>query len=430
MAKCWVISVSMGYGHQRTVFPLRHLAVGGKIIPANGYQGIPQKDKKIWKGAKTFYEFVSNFKRVPFIGEGTFFIFDQFQKILSFYPKRDLSKPNLQLKQTFALIRRGWGKDLIKKLKTKNQRLKKNPPLITSFFIPAFMAEFFKYPGEVFCIICDADISRTWASLNPKESKIKYFAPTERVAERLKLYGVRKENVFLTGYPLPKENIGSENLETLKKDFSSRLLNLDPQKKYQNYYQPLIKKYLGKLPEKSDHPLTLMFAVGGAGAQKEIGVKILRSLRKEIKKGKIKIILVAGIRKKVKDYFEKNIKKLKLEKNKNIKILFENNIENYFKSFNKALRKTDILWTKPSELCFYCALGLPIIIAPPIGSQEIFNQEWLLRLGGGFLQENPDYTNQWLFDFLERGYFAEAAFQGFLEAEKLGTFNIEKIVLK
>lgn len=428
MRKCWVISVSMGYGHQRTVFPLRHLAVGGKIVPANNYQGIPEKDKKTWQLMRKFYEFVSNFKRVPLIGEGIFFVFDQFQKILSFYPKRDLSKPNFQLKEAFALVKNGWGKDLIEKLKMKNKGLKKIPPFITSFFIPAFMAEFFNYPGEIFCIVCDADISRTWAPLRPKESKIKYFAPTERVVERLKLYGVKKENIFLTGYPLPKENIGSEDLRNLKRDFSFRLLNLDPKKKYQHYYQPLIKKYLGELPKKSDHPLTLMFAVGGAGAQKEIGAKILKSLKEKIKKKKIKIILVAGIKKEIKDYFEKNIKKLKIKRNKNVEILFENNIEGYFKSFNRALKKTDILWTKPSELCFYSAFGLPIIIAPPIGSQEIFNKKWLLRLGGGILQENPDYTNQWLFDFLERGYFAEAAFQGFLEAEKLGIFNIEKII--
>ncbi len=90
------------------------------------------------------------------------------------------------------------------------------------------------------------------------------------------------------------------------------------------------------------------------------------------------------------------------------------------------MNKTDILWTKPSELSFYSGLGLPIIIAPSIGSQEDFNKKWILNLGAGILQENPKYADQWIFDYLNSGRFAEAAMQGFIEVEKLGTFNIQK----
>jgi len=210
----------------------------------------------------------------------------------------------------------------------------------------------------------------------------------------------------------------------------SRIFNLDQKKKYFKQYKVLVDKYFGRLPEFQDHPLTIMFAVGGAGAQKEIGIKILKSLAGKIKADEIKIILVAGTRKEVKEYFERNIKNLKLKNNldKNIEIVFDEDIESYFQKFNLALRKTDVLWTKPSEISFYTALGLPIIIAPPVGSQEEFNKKWLLRLGSGIPQENPNYTNQWLFDFLDSGRFAEAAMQGFIEGEKLGIFNIQKII--
>ncbi|HDZ54134.1 MAG TPA: hypothetical protein ENI19_01955 [Candidatus Nealsonbacteria bacterium] len=414
----------MGYGHQRTAHPLKGLSPEGKIINANDYQGIPEKDRKIWESTKKFYEFVSIFKRIPLIGRAVFFIFDQFQKILSFYPKRDLSKPSFQLKQVFSLIKRDWGKHFIERLKQKPLFL------ISTFFIPAFMAEFFNYPGEIFCVICDADISRAWVSLKPRSSKIKYFAPTTRVVERLKLYGVKPKNIFLTGFPLPSENIGGVKLDTLRADLRYRMLNLDPQKKYFEKYSILIEKKLGKLAEKPDHSLTIMFVVGGAGAQKEIGIKIIQSLAKKIKKNEIKIILAAGIREKVREYFEKNIEKLGLKEylQKNVEIIFEKDIGGYFQDFNRALRKTDILWTKPSELSFYSALGLPIIIAPPIGSQEEFNMRWLLKSGFGILQENPAYTNQWLFDWLEKGYLAEFAMQGFIEGEKLGTYNIKRIV--
>jgi hypothetical protein len=422
--KTWLVTVNMGYGHQRTVYPFKDLAFEGKIINANSYEEIPRKDKQIWESTRKFYEFISNFKKVPLIGELSFFIFDQFQIILSFYPKRDLSRPNFSLKRIYSLFKGGWGKDLV-------ERLNKKPlPLLSAFFTPVFMAEFFKYPADIFCIVCDADIARPWAPLKPSLSKIKYFAPTERVVERLKLYGVRPENIFLTGYPLPTENIGTEKLEVLKGDLGHRLLNLDPKGRYRRQYQPLIEKYLGELPRESGHLLTLMFAVGGAGAQKGIGIRILKSLKEKIKKREIKLILVAGIKKWVREYFIKNIEDLALKDclGENIEIIFSSDIENYFQKFNLALRKTDILWTKPSELSFYTALGLPIIIAPPVGSQEHFNRDWLLKLGSGILQENPSYTDQWLFDLLESGWFAEGAMQGFVEGEKEGTFNIKRII--
>jgi len=411
--KAWVVAVNMGYGHQRTAYPLRNLAPGGEVINANNYQGIPETDKKIWESTRGFYEFISKFKKIPLIGEAAFSLYDKFQKIPSFYPHRDLSKPIFGLKKIFSLIKSGWGKDLISKLE------KEPKSLITTFFTPAFMAEVFDYPADIFCVICDADVSRSWVALEPKKSRIKYFTPNSWVVNRLKLYGVKEKNIFLTGYPLPKENIGTESMEILKEDLKNRLLNLDPQKEYFKKYKILIESGLGQLPERSNHPLTIMFPVGGAGAQKEIGVKIVKSLVKKVKAGQVKIILAAGIKKGVKKYFEENTK--------NIEIIFAENINEYFQKFNQKLRTTDILWTKPSELSFYTGLGLPIIIAPSIGSQEDFNKKWLLSLGSGTLQENPKYVEQWFFDYLDSGRLAEAAMQGFMEAEKLGTYNIEKI---
>jgi len=423
--KAHIVTVNMGYGHQRTVYPLKDFAFSGKFIIANDYEGIPKNDKRIWESTRMFYEFISRSKRIPLIGQNIFSLYDKFQKIPGFYPKRDLSKPTLGLKQIFSLIKKGWGKDLI-------SRLKEEPiPLVTSFFIPAFMAEAFKYPGDIFCIVCDADISRSWASLKPAKSRIKYFAPNSWVANRLKLYGIKEKNIFLTGFPLPRENIGTKKVEILKHDLSHRILNLDPKREYYKQYRVLINKHIGRLPKKSDHPLTIMFTIGGAGAQKEIAIKYIKSLSEKIKKKEVKVILSAGTRKKVKEYFVKNIERLGLKKNfnKNIQIVFSEKIEDYFKDFNQKLRKTDLLWTKPSELSFYTGLGIPIIMAPSIGSQEDFNRKWLLALGAGIPQENPIYANEWVFDYLNSGRFAEAVMDGFIEVEKLGSYNIKKICL-
>jgi hypothetical protein len=422
--KVWLVDVTMGYGHKRTAYSLRSLAFGGKIWHADDYEGQPFTDKKAWLASLRTYEFFSRFQEFPFLGKAVFSFLDKFQRIAPFYPKRNLSKPNFQLKQLVFLIKKGFGKDLIEKL--KNQPL----PLVTTFFTPALMAQLFHYPGEIYCVICDSDISRTWALFNPRQSRVKFFAPTLRVKERLKLYGVKEENIFLTGYPLPPENIGDEKMEILKEDFRFRLLNLDPAKIFFQKYRFFFENSLQRLPLNSNHPFTLMFAVGGAGAQKEIGVLVVQSLKKEIETNKIKIILSCGVKKEVKDYFEKAIKRMNLNNflGKNLEILFAEKAEDYFDQFNLALRKTDVLWSKPSELSFYAGLGLPFIIAPPLGSQEEFNRDWLLKVGAAILQENPRYTNEWLFDFLKEGLLLKAAVSGFLEIEKLGFFNIKRII--
>jgi len=333
----------------------------------------------------------------------------------------------LQLKSTYSLIRRKkWGADLIKKLS------KKPLPMVTTFFIPAYMAEEHKYGGEIYVVLCDADVSRAWAPLKPQKSRIKYLAPTYRVAERLKLYGVKEKNIFLTGFPLPIENIGNKKLMTLKKDLGRRLKNLDPKKRYFDKYEETLEEELGRdnLPKKPHHPLTLMFAVGGAGAQRELGMEIAKSLILKIKRKKIRLVLVAGIHNSVNSHFKQELKKIGLgsQINKGIKIIFSQNKPDYFKKFNTALKTTDLLWTKPSELSFYSALGIPIIIAPPIGSQEKFNLKWLETTGAGIAQEDPRYTNEWLFDWTNSGWFAEAAMQGYFESAKFGTYNVEKVL--
>lgn len=425
--RAYIVSVDMGYGHQRAAYPLKGLAYKGEIITANTYSGVPAADRKIWRQSRKFYEFMSRFKKVPIIGKTAWNIYDQLQEIPAFYPRRDLSKRSLQVKQIYAMIeKKNWGKDLINKLS------KKPLPFITTFFIPAFMAEVFNYPGEIYCLATDTDINRAWAPKNPASSKIKYFAPNYRVVERLKLYGVPAENIFLTGFPLPLENIGNAKLDILKKDMVKRLANLDPQRKYFERYSDVVEKYLGvkKLPKKSGHILTLMFAVGGAGAQRAIGAQIVKSLKNKILTKKIRIVLVAGIHNDVSKYFRQAAidAGLKEEINKGVKIIFANKKDDYFRKFNEILHTVDILWTKPSELSFYCALGLPIVIAPPIGSQEHFNRKWLRTIGAAASQFSPKHCNEWLFDWVDSGWFAEAAMQGFVEAPKFGTYNIEQVI--
>ena len=426
--KAWVVTVDMGYGHARASYPLRHLSPDGKTIAANNYAGIPKSDSATWNNSRKVYEYISRLTALPIIGQPIFNLYDKFQAIPEFYPKRDLSALTLQLRGTYNLIKKGWGKHLIEMLNTNP-----NIPLITTFFIPAFMAEEHGFKNDIYCVLTDADVSRAWPGLNPKKTRIKFLAPCRRVAARLRLYGVPESNIFLTGFPLPEENLGGVQLHTLKSDLAERIINLDPEKHYRNKYGGTIKQFLDGDYDphaRHTHPLTLTFAVGGAGAQREIGREILASLEYHLKQKLINLNLVAGSRNDVYSFFASEIEKLGLKSclGNNLKIIFAVEKEDYFKQFNAALRTTDVLWTKPSELSFYTALGMPIIMAPPIGSQENFNHNWLTKIGGGLDQENPKYTKEWFFDWVNSGWLAEAAMSGFLDGRQFGVKNIEAIV--
>ncbi len=425
--QAWVVDVNMGYGHSRAAYALRDLC-GGEVISANDYHGIPASDQKLWKQSREIYETVSRLKPLPIVGDILFEALDRWQEIPAFYPRRDLSEPNLQIRQIYHYIEK---KEFIKHL--IDQLAKKPVPLITTFFATAFAADYFDYPGDIYCVTTDADVSRSWAPLDPKKSRIKYFASNGRVVERLKLYGVREENIFLTGFPLPKQLIGGPDAKGLKDLLAGRICNLDPQGIFSERYAKTLMKELGpqRCRFRPTHPLTLMYTVGGAGAQKHLAVDILKSLRGNIARHELRMILVAGTRPDIVEFFRSAARDLGLRKHLEDGLVIPSYAtrQEYFDGFTDLLRHTDILWTKPSELSFYAGAGITILMAPPIGSQEEFNRTWLQYVGGGVSQSDTRYTNEWLFDWINSGGLARLAWSGYVEAPTHGTYRIEDTVL-
>ena len=420
-----LVAADMGYGHQRAAYPLRDLSAG-EIITINNYPGIPDWEKKYWIDSLRSYERFSRFREIPILGKAVFAIMDAFQKIKPRYPYRDLSRDTIQQKYFMQVIKKGLGKTLIKKLN------KSALPFVTTFFVAAYIAEYHRYQGDIYCIICDTDASRAWAPPEPAKSRIKFLVPSSQVRERFLMYGVRPDNIIITGFPLPKENVG-ENKEIIKKDLARRVLTLDPKGIYWEHYKDLLEGLNIERPSQQKNSLvvpTITYAVGGAGAQKEIGLLILNQLALDIRNGRIKLNLVAGSRPEIRDYFQEEINKLDLKTNQGVNIIFDPDKIEYFKKFNKILHETDILWTKPSELSFYCALGLPILMAEPLGSQENFNHDWLLAVGAGVDSLDPHYTAQWLADLLLSGRLARLATNGFLNAEQLGAYHITDLIKK
>ncbi len=415
--KAWVVSADMGYGHQRAVYPLKEIAEEG-IITVGSSEAVSKAEKKLWKRLLNAYEFFSRAKGIPIIGPPLFSMLDALMHIPSFYPMRNLSNTTFQVNLLESTIEKGLCKGMLEKISLKVL------PLVTSFYASAIAADK-KGFNKIYCIICDADINRVWVAKQPWESRIEYFAPCGKSAQRLKAYGVPEERIHLTGFPLPKEALGDENLSLLKQDLAQRLFYLDPKERFWARHGRNVEYFLEKenCVFRDERKLTITYAVGGAGAQKEIGEKIANSLKGKLKAGEVTLNLVAGIRKEIRDYFISVKEKIDSGLG-NINVIYSENTNEYFDKFNLSLRTTDILWTKPSELSFYSALGIPIIMSPAIGSQEKFNRKWLHEIQAGIRQENPDYTDQWLFDLLRKGTLAEYAWDGFLKARKLGTYRI------
>jgi hypothetical protein len=419
--KAWVVSANMGYGHMRAVHPLKEIAEED-IILAGANDSISASEKILWGRMMRVYEFLSRAKGIPFIGNPVFNILDSFLRIPSFYPMRNLSNRTFQVNLLESSIKQGLCSGMLKKIHTKHL------PLVTSFFAPAIAADMDGY-DSIFCIICDADLNRVWVAKEPWESRIIYFAPCGKAAQRLLAYGVPSDRIFTTGFPLSIELLGDKDLGVLKSDLAQRLFYLDPNNRFWPLHDKNVEYFLGEdnCKFKNDRKLTITYCVGGAGAQKEIGRAIAQSLKKRLKAGEITLNLAAGTKPIVRDYFE-NVKKEIEEGSENINIIYAEKLEDYFDMFDKAMHTTDIIWTKPSELSFYSGLGIPIIMCPPIGSQEHFNTQWLYEIHAGIKQENPEYTDQWLYDFLNNGRFAEAAWYGFLKARKLGAYKIIEIL--
>jgi hypothetical protein len=420
--RSWVVSVDMGLGHQRAVSPFAPVAEGG-IMTIGGIATDDPEERKLWNRLRNSYEFLSRVKSIPVVGGPLFGVLDTLQSIPAFYPIRDMSKPNFQVKLLDYLIDKGLCRGMLERIQAK-PRL----PLLTSYLAPALAAEKAGYE-KIYCIICDAEIARAWVAADPAKSRINYLAPCGRAVMRLKSYGVPEERIFLTGFPFPRELLGGKTLSVLKGDVAQRLRYLDPNNRFWPLHRGHVGYFLGKnAPKfKKERVFSITFAVGGAGAQKDIGYKVALSFADELRKGTLTLTLVAGVRGEIKEYFEK-VRAEIAPQSDNLRVLYGETKEIYFDKFARAMRQTDVLWTKPSELSFYCGLGIPIVISPLIGSQEVYNQKWLLEVQAGIPQEDPQYASQWLKDLLCEGRLAESAWDGFLKARKMGLYKVMEVL--
>jgi hypothetical protein len=421
--KAHVVAVEMGYGHVRAAASLASV-FETEVILADSPSIADASERRLWAQARGFYEGLSRLSQFPFAGPLLQGLLEAITAIPHLHPYRDLSKPTSGARYLARLIRKGLGKGLAEHVKRAGL------PLVTTFYSTAIAAE---YHGceRVYCVVTDGDVNRIWAPLEAGRTKIRYLAPAARAARRLRSYGIPAAQIALTGFPLPGELLGGQGLSFLQRCLARRLVRLDPEKAFRAGYGDELHHFLGPLPQGEEgQPPLMTLAIGGAGAQVELAKTLVQSLRPSILERRLRLALVAGVRKEVASKLEAHLLASGLfqELGGGVQIVLEADMPSYLARFNQLLSETDILWTKPSELTFYGALGLPLVLAPPIGVHERYNRRWARESGAGLKQRDPRYANGWLGEWLADGTLAGAAWSGFTRLPKFGSHRILETV--
>jgi len=418
-----VVAVDMGYGHLRAAMHLAE-ALGSEVLQVDRAPLVVLEEERLWRRIRRAYELVSRLSQLPAVGAPIRYVLDSVTNIPRLHPYRDLSAPTRGVLTLERMVRRNLGQGLVENLR------RTGAPLLTTFYSPAIVADRAGI-DRIFCVVTDTDINRIWAPIDARNTRIQYLVPTRRAARRLQAYGVPPERITFTGFPLPDALVGGPSLAVLKRNLAARIVRLDPSAEFRRSIPEELAHFLGALPqEEAGKPALIVFAVGGAGAQAGMAGAFLPGFRRALESGLVRIVLVAGVRPEVEARFREAIQRAGMEPlvGNGIEILASSSFREYYASFNALLARADVLWTKPSELTFYAALGLPLVLAPPVGVHERYNLRWAREGGAGLKQREARFAAEWITDWLADGLLAAAAWAGYMRLPKFGLFRILEAV--
>ena len=415
-----VVAIEMGYGHMRPATALAE-ALGSPVHACDRPPLASEDETKEWTRSRRIYEAMTRWSTLPGIGAAFRPLVRGLTGIPELHAPIDQTRPTHPVKHLDKLIRkRGMGDHLVEVLRETGR------PLLTSYFLPALAADAAGLE-RIYLVVTDSDINRVWVSPRPETSRIQYLAPCSRVVRRLAKYGVPPANIHRTGFPLPGALLGGPTFPILRENLAARLVRLDPKGVFRTLYGRWPGPQLDTpLPEEAQgQPPRITFAVGGAGAQTSLVRQFLPGLRESLEAGELRLTLVAGIRADVEARMRDAVAACGLEDRlgDTIEILRRDSLPAYFTAFNELMARTDVLWTKPSELVFFGALGLALVFSPAVGVHERYNLRWVRDRGAGIEQRNPRHAGAWLRECIEDGILATNAWSGYATMPKAGLYR-------
>ena len=417
-----VAAIEMGYGHLRAALPLADL-LGVPITEVDRPPVARIDERRLWQTARSLYEGASRGSRLPIVGPLFRRILDGVTAIEPLHPYRDQSAPTRQVRTLDGLVRGGLGRGLAEHVD------RSGTTLLTTYFSAALSVA---HHGDapIDCVVTDADISRAWAPPDPASSRIRYLVPSRRALRRLRAYGVPAERIRFTGFPLPDELVGGPDMGALRQSLAARLVRLDRDGSFIGSRRREVEFLLGPLPiHLRGEPPTITFAVGGAGAQAELAGVFLPGLAPLVRDHRLRIALVAGTRSDVAATLSRALERAGLADCPDAELLHDADFRSYYHRFNALLARTDVLWTKPSELVFYGALGLPLLLSQSVGVHETYNRRWARERGAGLKQRDARHAHHWLTEWLDDGVLAAAAWAGHALMPSAGAYRIAELAM-
>ena len=426
-----VVAAEMGYGHLRPARSLA-LALGVPLFRAESAPLCDEAEAARWSRVRRGYDALVRASQTPVVGGPFDALLRAITEIPTFHPRRDLRRADLGVTSLRRRIDRGLGAGMVAALRADPR------PLLTTFYAPAIVADAHGL-DDVWCVITDTDCARIWVSERPETSRVRYLAPSDRVRRRLEAYGVPPNQIYQTGFPLPPQLTGGDELGALRRNLAARLRRLDPKGRFVAQHRAELETFLPEVEDAADaRPPLLLFAVGGSGAQVDIAVEALPGLLRLVRERRLRLGLIAGIRPEVYAAFaaalrragasEVSVDDLIAGSADGVAVVFAAQFDAYAAAFDRLLGAADALWTKTSEMSFYAALGLPIVMAPAVGVQERYNRRWLSEAGAGVEQRPPRDAGDWVVELLHDGVLARAAWTGFLRLPKRGSHEICRLV--
>lgn len=413
-----IVAVEMGYGHLRAAHTLAEL-FGTEITRMDLPPIAGQIELWVWRAIRQFYNVLSRACELPVAGRVARNMLEKITKITPLQASTTKEPANLFTHLADGLTRAIVGQ----KFRAVASSAEKS--ILATYPVAALAASYVS-PAQVFCLTTDTDLNRAWAPANTGQTSIVYFASVKRVAERLLSFGVPAHKIHVTGFPLPAKLVAQA-----QPALARRIHRLDPTSAFRKQAPANLRDLLQSSESHSPaQPISMTIAIGGAGAQTQQVAQIVMSLKEQVDSGKMRLTLVAGMRHEVARTLRKMVELagMKPQIGHGIEILHAADWNDYFTRFEDCIYNTDLLWTKPSELVFYAALGLPLLLAPPVGGQEHANRDWLLSYGAAIDAGAPDTLGRRIEELLASGELCRTAWNAYSRLDRNGADRITELV--
>lgn len=391
--KYLITTAYMGFGHLRAA---HNIASYSKcpILRVDQPPYAKGVDGFLWKSSQAIHTYGSRDKE----GKSKFF-YNWFESLMTI-PENGTPPSLGPSRFVRAMQKLGAGDELFKVL------TEYNPALVHTFYLPALLLAYHGYRGDSYLLLCDTDFHRVWVPIDPKRYGIRYFVPVSSSADRLVSYGVDKEKIFVTGFPLPMANTGGRDLRVVEHDFDVRK---------------------ARLKNDSNFPLTMMFPFSGSGAYPNVLADLVKSVLEDLKEGSLRLIVSCGNNRHALRNAENLFINYGIEELEFAEIMFDEDLFAAFDKFNSALKSTDVMITKPGEMVFYAALGIPLVFLPPIGAHEEKNRDYLFENGCAVNMVPASDFSGWLEKSRRKGLLLELAENGYMKLPKNGSVAIDEL---